>query len=521
MFRNTIHCLIVTSFIILSLSQGIAKVSALEAKFTPAPDKDTGSTDGPLPLSQNQRNQLLQLDQQIAQSANPQETLQKVAESNGMSANELGDLLMRNRRDMQMAGGGGGGGGGFGVADSLPRKMLRLISTMFLIGLKSASAHPRSAIITGLLLFSMLYIFLSAPRTGIVLSTGNGIFSSCHTTFLPPPTRYLSKYVNKVSHKSSLPDTVKAGSLSRIFTDDNIDDIGDDGVQIKKLTKDEKKKLSQVLTIKKELPFAVLLPSEEELELMHEKETGHLNEGEVDENSMAMVEDKAWEHAIDLTYTSACRIINKRRFSEFVPSPANQLRIYSEPRKSETHKDIAALAMKSMGNYRRFGIQPLRVASEFESDTVKSVVYYTLKGGRFDGELKISIVRSEEGDDDNEGAEPSVVLTATLLVPKKGRSMKTKMGAKMLSLLVESIAISSITEAKQILSRELQSTIYRGRAKTRAAEKRHIAFENMKKMEEMAAERRRKWIRNNPGTSGYRPSGHMMRGPGGGPARSF
>jgi len=518
------HCFLAITFIIVCLSRGF-QVSALEAKFTPEPDKDTGSTDGPLPLSQNQRNQLLQLDQQIAQSANPQETLQKVAESNGMSANELGDLLMRNRRDMQMAGGGPGGGGGFGVSNSLPRKMLRLISTIFLIGLKTASAHPRSATITGLLLLSMIYIFLSAPRTGIVLSSRNGIFSSSHTTFLPPPTRYLSKYVNAVPQKSSMPDTVKVGSLSRLFSGDDIDG-GDDndtttkinGVEIKKLTKNEKKKLAQVLTIKKELPFAVLLPSEEELDLMHEKETGGLNKEDIDENTMAKIEDKAWEHAIDLAFTSACRILNKRRFSEFAGSPSHQLRMYSEPTKSEHQKDIAALVMKSMGNYKRFGIQPLRVASEFESDTLKSVIYYTLKGGRFDGELKFSVVRCDENDDDTE---PRVMITVTLLVPNKGRSLKTKTGAKMLSLLAESIVVSSITEAKQILSRELQSTIYRGRARERSAEKRHIAFENTKKMEEMAAERRRRWQRKNPGTSGYRPSGHMMRGPGGGPSRSF
>jgi hypothetical protein len=66
------------------------------------------------------------------------------------------------------------------------------------------------------------------------------------------------------------------------------------------------------------------------------------------------------------------------------------------------------------------------------------------------------------------------------------------------------------------MSRKLQSTIYRGKAKSRAIEKRHIAFDNMQKMEEMAEDRRRKWQRNNKGTGGsYRPTG--CRPPDGGP----
>lgn len=494
----------------------IHHISALEASFTPAPDKDTGSTDGPLPLSQNQRNQLLQLDQQIAQSQNPQETLKKVAESNGMSVDELGSLLMRNRRDMQMASGGGGGVGVGGVSNSLPRKMIRLLSTIFLIGVKSASARPRAATIMGLVLISTLYVILSAPRTGIVLSNGNGLLSKGHTTFLPPPTKYLSRHVNKISLKSSLPESVKPGSLSRLFSDEDEKQMKG---HIKKLSKSEKKKLTLVANAQKDIPFGVLLPSEEELELMHENEASQVGKGESKEEIMEKIEAKAWEHAIDLAFTSACKILNKRRYSEFIASPSNRLRIYSETRKDENIHDLSALVMKSMGDWGRFGIQPLRLISEYETDDCKSIVYNTLKGGVFDGELKISVRRRDDQDDEEQGS--SVVVSVTLSIPRKGRRVKDKIAIKMISLLAESIAISSITEAKQILSRELQSTIYRGRAKIRAAEKRHIAYENMKKMEEMAEERRRKWQRNNPDAGRYRPSGHMMRGPGGGPSYGY
>jgi hypothetical protein len=138
----------------------------MDATFTPAPDKDTGSTDGPLPQSQRQREQLLQLYQQISTSPNPQEMLQKVAEANNMSAEQLGDILMRNVRDMEMTSGGGGNGG---MMDSLPRKMIRLLSTLVLMLLRSASAHPRSAMMTTLVFMSILYVLISAPRNGIVI----------------------------------------------------------------------------------------------------------------------------------------------------------------------------------------------------------------------------------------------------------------------------------------------------------------------------------------------------------------
>ena len=488
---------------------------SLEATFTPSPDKDTGSTDGPLPLSQNQRNQLLQLDQQISQSPNPQETLQKVAQSNNMSAEELGSLLMRNRRDMEMAGGGGGVPGG-GLSDSLPRKMIRLLSTFFLLAFKSASAHPRSASIMGLVLLSTIYVLISAPRTGIVLSSRNGLMSSGHTTFLNPPTKYLSHYVSNVAHRSSLPSDLKAGSLSRLFTgEDDLDAEEINGVHVRKLSKKDKKKLSYAATARKEIPFAVLIPSEEELTMMHEAETSKNGKGDQsDEDVMEEIENKAWDHAIELAYTSACRILNKRRYSEYIATPSNRLRMYSELYAGEQRNDVAALVMKSMGNWGRYGIQPLRLCTEHDTEDHKSVVYYTLKGGQFDGELKFTIDRTN--DEENE---QRLVVGVTLLIPKKGRKISNKVASKILSLLAESIATSSITEAKQILSRELQSTIYRGRAKTRAAMKRHTAFENMRKMEEMAEERRRRRQRSNQNAGRYRPSG--IRGPDGGPSRSF
>lgn len=472
---------------------------ALEATFTAAPDKDTGSTDGPLPLSQNQRNQLLQLDQQIAQSPDPQATLIKVAESNGMSPQELGDLLMRNRRDMQMA---GGGGGAPSALDSLPRRMFRLMGSIVLLGAKSANAHPRSATMISIALFSILYVMYSAPRNGVLIPS-KGI-----TTLLPPPTEYLSNYLlsDKFDALKESKSKLKKSVLFSVFDEDAVDDFDDKGKAVPKLSKKEKKEISTAVVAKKIVPFEVLLPTEEELELLHEQEKGK-DVDICDEDLMEMIENKAWQDAVDLAFNSAESIITARRFSEFVGSSSTPLTFLSRGNK----KDKALLALKSMGSLNRYGLQPLRVASEEKSEDSLSVFYYTLQGGHFDGELKVTIEKGVDEDD-----EPTITVTVTLLFPKGGKSIHTKLASNMCSMMANSITTSALTTARQNLSRKLQSSIYRGKAKSRATEKRHIAFENIQKMEEMAADRRRRWQRANPGAGGgYRPSGHGR--PSGGP----
>lgn len=471
---------------------------ALEATFTAAPDKDTGSTDGPLPLSQNQRNQLLQLDQQITQSPDPQATLIKVAESNGMSPQELGDLLMRNRRDMQMA---DGGGGAPSALDSLPRRMFRLMGSIVLLGAKSANAHPRSATMISIALFSILYVMYSAPRNGVLIPS-KGI-----TTLLPPPTEYLSNYLlsDKFDALKESKSKLKKSVLFSVFDEDAVDDFDDKGKAVPKLSKKEKKKISTAVVAKKIVPFEVLLPTEEELELLHEQEKGK-DVDICDEDLMEMIENKAWQDAVDLAFNSAESILTARRFSEFVGSSSTPLTFLSRGNK----KDKALLALKSMGSFNRYGLQPLRVASEEKLEDSLSVLYYTLQGGHFDGELKVTIEKGVDEDDE------TITVTVTLLFPKGGKSIHTKLASNMCSMMANSITTSALTTARQNLSRKLQSSIYRGKAKSRATEKRHLAFENIQKMEEMAADRRRRWQRTNPGAGGgYRPSGHGR--PSGGP----
>ena len=71
----------------LLASLSLSPVEAIDAKWSP---NDEGGA-GPLPLSQNQRDQLFQLEEAIVTSPDPQGTLMKIAESNGMGPRELVD----------------------------------------------------------------------------------------------------------------------------------------------------------------------------------------------------------------------------------------------------------------------------------------------------------------------------------------------------------------------------------------------------------------------------------------------
>lgn len=79
--------------------------------------------------------------------------------------------------------------------------------------------------------------------------------------------------------------------------------------------------------------------------------------------------------------------------------------------------------------------------------------------------------------------------------------------------LAQSITRSVTTQTKQTLARKLQGKRYRVSSERQLAERRHIRFENERKQEEMARDRRRKWQRQNPDAGHYRPSGDRMRSP--------
>ena len=123
---------------------GVVGVGALEARWTPADDAQ-GGNGGPLPLSQNHRDQLTRLDQAISGSPNPSATLAHMARQKDMLPQDLADLLTRNRQDMEMAGGGRWGGGRSGM--TLSKRVLDTVTAPMRSLIRVVRSHP---LVTGL-----------------------------------------------------------------------------------------------------------------------------------------------------------------------------------------------------------------------------------------------------------------------------------------------------------------------------------------------------------------------------------
>mmetsp|Transcript_26330 Transcript_26330/g.39108 ORF Transcript_26330/g.39108 Transcript_26330/m.39108 type:complete len:875 (-) Transcript_26330:267-2891(-) len=376
-------------FLLLSLlSRNDKCCYGLEASFTPASEDNGG---GPLPLSQNQRNELLQLEQAITSSPNPQETLAHVASQNGMSADELYNLLVRNRQDMEMAGGGGGGAGGQTEAmkrhagSSLPRKILGLFYGIIGIMIRYAQKHPRGFGMFMAVLLSVLYYIIMAPRTGLVLSTSTNLLSNGHTTLLAPPTQYLTNYLSSLQAEDSLPMGTKAGFSHKYisFMEKEMEEEQDDTIVLmNKLPK--KSNVATIFTGQKFIPSNIIMPPSSK------------NDNSNDEDTLKQT------MASHLIFNAASQIFTTKRFSEFKPPDASSV---AQSLRFHTKNDAALLVLKQMGNYRRFGIQPLQLTHEEYDDNRECMVFSTLTGGHFDGELCVWITKNDDDDEEEEDYE--------------------------------------------------------------------------------------------------------------------
>ncbi|KAL9183734.1 hypothetical protein ACHAXT_004590 [Thalassiosira profunda] len=518
--------------LLLQCLSHLPAASALEATFTPNPADDVskakGGDGGPLPVSLQQRKQLLELEAAIVNSQDPQATLSHVAQQNQLSPEDLVGMLDRNRRDLQESGQleglvgevnaamqAGGGGGGRSVAGSLPRRILSLIASIFMALFRTASVqvsrNPKQSTLLGLIMACGILAAHNAPRNGIVISSGaSPSFFRGHTTLLEPPVDYLQQSAvtswEKGDWVSSLPKPVEAKS---------------------KGSKSKKKPAQVIGGVGMTRSLGVDTSNAEEGEVTvdtyRDKDSGYqlvstaqtlVTLGEYDGEGT----EEQQEEAIDCMLESITAIFEERKFSEFVPN-AHSLKLRSflvaSGDEEESVTEGAVMAMKLLGDFGRYGVQPLCLSYEMDGEdedesTNHCVAFHTLKGGHFDGELRFLAQETESG----------VALSVTLAIPKGGRSPPVRLAESMVSALAHSMAQSIQMRTKQTLARRSQSKAYRVRASGRASKKRHLRYEQEKAQEEMAVERKRKWKRNNPDAGSYRPSGHRLRSPGGGPAFS-
>jgi uncharacterized protein (UPF0548 family) len=109
-------------------------------------------------------------------------------------------------------------------------------------------------------------------------------------------------------------------------------------------------------------------------------------------------------------YDAAAEILSSRRLTEFV-DPPKSLRLQSS---QEKRQGSAILVVQKLGDWGRYGLQPLQVAHYQEGDVVASLTYSTLKGGHFDGQIDIRVERTKKD---------TLVIQVRLGVPKKGRKV--------------------------------------------------------------------------------------------------
>lgn len=509
MLCRRVKVIFYTWLIAFVCSAALTTTFALEATWTPndADNVDKGGDGGPLPMSLAQRKQLLELESAIVQSQDPQATLSHVAQQNGLSPEDLVGMLNRNRKDLEQSGQleqmqsevnagmmqAQGAGGGRTMSATLPRRILGLISSIFVALMKTTavqiSRKPKQSMIVALMLLATFLVSYNAPRNGIVIP-----FSHGHTTILQPPNDYVeSWFVNKWTSangwKNSLPaPPQKKGSKSK-----KLFGVGmTSSLEIDISNAEEE---ITVETTRDEEGYALITTAYK----LISNDDDTANEDEDDLSAEAYIQE------------SVKSIFLERKFSEFISAKSIRFRSFLVSTEGSGNEDDvtegATLVMNRMGDFGRYGVEPLCFSYEMEEEedepATHCVGYHTLKGGHFDGEIKFSVEQTDEG----------MVVSVSLACPKGGRAPPVRLAKALTSSLVESIVESTAMRMKQTMSRRNQSKLYRARASGSASLKRHLRYEQEKNQEEMALERKRKWKRNNPDAGHYRPSGHRLKSP--------
>jgi len=484
-------------------------VVAIEATWTPVEEDGNG---GPLPLSQNHRNQLTQLDQAISSSPNPTQTLKQVAEANQMDPKELYDLLMRNRRDMQSADQQSSRGAGIAM-NTFPLRIMKLLQSFFLVLFGYARRDPKRFGTILSILFASWYFYYTVPRTGVVLSSTNRLLlSSGFTTLFEPPKEFVLSYLQRQRGHNLL-------SFSR---DVNINLVGDDSLKDNKYS----------VTCRK------LVPINDLQQLFEKQQKISLQKGDTHSNAIEFKDDNiqsAPSRGIDdLIYESACNVVRQRRFDEFKSSKKHELvafysllpretssksRLVQQYSRSKiTKNQLAAVIVLGMGDFGRYGIQPLQQIYEFEdeNDSVSkfSVGFATLKNGHFDGELAVSVTREARNPENETDSFQGVSISVSIVIPSNGRmSLSKKLCTKITQELCQSLLRSAVMDARRHMAQHIQSSSYHDKTNEMATERRRAKTDNIAKMEAMDENRRRRWQRQNPNSGHYRPSGERMRSP--------
>jgi hypothetical protein len=424
-------------------------------------------------------------------------------------------MLDRNTRDLQESGqleemlqgvqANLAAQGGRGASGTLPRRIIGLFTSL-IVGIGKATAgqvarHPKHSSLLAVVVILTLLTLHNIPKNGLVMSSGTSPFSRGHTTFLNPPIQYMQQHYVDISDEweSSLPETVKvkkskAGKQIGGIGITRSLDLDVSGSQTDKVTTEtqlDREGYALIATASRLINVEDVIDIEQ-------------NDDDAESNQM--------EEAMEIMLDSISSLFGDRKFSEY--TTALKWRSFVVAAEDDDTLEGAVMSMRLLGDFGRYGIQPFCISYESDDEVddvtmTRCVAFHTLRGGHFDGELRFAI----DTNKDRTGA----IISVTLAIPDGGRTPTIRLARSMVESLTSSIVRSSQMRIKQAASRRNQSKHYRARSAAQAKEKRHLRYEQEKLQEEMAAERKRKWKRNNPDAGHYRPSGHRLRSPGGSP----
>ena len=496
----------------LASEKGMARAE-MQASWTPNEEERTA-----LPMSMNQRQQLLQLQQAIQNSPDPNGTLQQVAQSNNMSPNDLVDMLNQNARDLQedpalmqelqqsMR----------GISNSIPKMIMKMVAGLAVAIRQSAGQNPRAFSITAMSVLLIFYTLLAIPRTGLQISSGRSLLTlSCGpTTMFPPPDRYLHKMIGKTAAMRT-PPKLSIQSLKKDWddllrpmirelakngpSDDDLDEESGDAygrVEVHKLGRRDT--LKQAITAQHVLEPDTLLkqfPLGETVEELEEER----------------------EKVLDMLYSNAANLLSERNLVEFSAATKAKERLKAVcgngKKKDEFgSKDFGVVVVPGLGKFGRYGLMYWRATSETTEKATTSaasstLTLTTLKGkGFFDGQIHIDVRKIPQHDG-------MLVVQVSLAVPKGGRKLQNKKAEALVNEMARSLLQSASRLTKQRLSRQMQGKRFKDTGSKRAQDRRKERFDRERLLEEMAADRRRRWQKQNPDAGRYRPSGRRMQSP--------
>jgi hypothetical protein len=535
----------------------------IQAQWTPnANDQNDG---GPLPLSMQQRQQLLQLEQQIASSPDPSATLEHVAQQNGLSASDLSRMLQRNQADLAATGSGGAGAASMvgaqrrpGNSSRRPHVLWTALTTITSLVGRIVAQHPRSATLLVTLLLGVWYVACVAiPSTGCTWSTGprQAWRTKGATTLWSPPLAHVQDLVQHMPTTSTLEslhddDDDEDDELWSSFSPDRLYDVLQvndpsttipDGVTWHNTrTNKGKRRFQKAVTVQL---TRVLNPDEVSLSATDDA-TRELYQQQ--QSELYLLYATQMLHNLDLTEFASLvsdqdtkdtshrgrstrdKLIlvaaDRRRRRPFGDDDAWQDN-EDEPRISSSNPSPrrAILVVPGLGDWGRYGLLPLLVWPLYDGDEQSVSLRLTVApGGHWDGDIVVSVTvlptpsNESETNDESMDDSLSVQVRVTLLSPT-GRDCVAPTRAMATTLtraLARSVAMSLHQRVGLVQTRSRQSLTLQSATRQFALTKRGHRSRLERQMEEMAVERRRKWQRRNPsGTSNYRPSGERMRSP--------